>query len=358
MFNAMMKLHFFGLCLGLLLLATLRSPCADPSDTTFVRFNTNLGYIDVQLFSAEAPLTVANFLNNYVDIGAYSNSIIHRIATMSGDGVSVIQGGGFYNTAFPPPAIPTPHGNVVNEFGISNTLGTIAMAKLGNDPNSANSQWYFNVTDNTALDSVDGGFTVFGVITNSSGLAVMNLIAAVQTFTDGGANDGGALTEIPLLNYTSGNNVLPQNYVTVYSITPLVTQDFPTWQSTNFVGQPPGSSDPTAIPRKDGVPNLLKYFCGINPSAPMSATDRAKLPTVGTITNSGTTYVTLTYHQSASMLGVTPTVQTSTDLQTWTPVSQSSVFEIGSDSSTGDAIMQAQVPVSGTKQFVRLNLTQ
>src|ERR1700756_2557703 len=83
------------LTLGFFLLATLRLPA---TDSTYVRFNTSLGYIDVLLYSdtGEAPLTVANFLT-YVNSGAYTNSIFHRIATVSSDGVSVIQGGGFYN---------------------------------------------------------------------------------------------------------------------------------------------------------------------------------------------------------------------------------------------------------------------
>jgi len=346
-----MGIRLFAVCLGLFALTALRSPCAD---TTYVRFNTSLGYIDVQLLSDEAPNTVANFLNNYVNIGAYTNSIIHRVATVNVDGVSVIQGGGFYNNtsppsttnAFPPAAIPTPHGNVTNEFNVSNTIGTIAMAKMGNDPNSANSQWYFNVTSNTALDTIDGGFTVFGVITNANGLAVMNQIAAVKTYSDGGVNGGGAFTELPLLNFSTTSNVLSQNYVTVYSITPLVTQDYPTWQTVKG-----------ATLQNDGVPLLLKYLCDVNPTGSISAADRAKLPTLGTTKIGTTNYITLTYHQYAALVGVTVNVQTSTDLKTWTTVANPIFVQTGLDSNN-DPIFQIQVAASGTKQFLRLNITQ
>ena len=355
-----MKIRCLIVILGLSLCSTLQTFCStpDPSDTTFVRFNTNFGHIDVLMLTHEAPLNVANFRSYF---SAYTNSVIHRSATIAQSGVAVIQGGGFFlgTDGFLLDSIVTT-APVNGEPGFSNTRGTLALALPSDNNgnpliNQGTSQWYFNVTDNTTLDA---NFTVFGVIEDANSLAVMDQISQVSTY-----NFGGALSQLPLLApYTMAEfnlGTLPtlQEFVTIYSITPLVMQDFTIWQAANFTGQPAGSSDATATPQRDGITNLVKYFCDINPSGPMSTTDRAKLPTVGKIINGGTTYLTLTYHQSASATGVTGTVQTSTDLQTWTPLSPSSVFEIGSDSTTGDAIMQAQVAVTD-KQFIRLSVSQ
>jgi peptidyl-prolyl cis-trans isomerase A (cyclophilin A) len=72
------------------------------------------------------------------------------------------------------PAIP-------NEPVFSNTAGTIAMAKVDGDPNSATSQWFFNVGDNSAnLDFQNGGFTVFGSVLGD-GMNVINALSALPT---------------------------------------------------------------------------------------------------------------------------------------------------------------------------------
>jgi cyclophilin family peptidyl-prolyl cis-trans isomerase len=134
-----------------------------------VHFHTSVGGFDVELFDADKPLTVSNFLH-YVDTGRYTNMFMHRVVTNF-----VIQGGGFYvtdrgtkNVAQAP--IPT-FDAVSNEFNAgrfySNVYGTIAMAKTS-DPDSATSQFFFNLADNSAaLDNPanSGGFTVFGHVT-------------------------------------------------------------------------------------------------------------------------------------------------------------------------------------------------
>lgn len=135
-----------------------------------VRMITNMGNIDIELFDDVTPVTVANFIK-YITDGDYRNTFIHR--SVPG---FIIQGGGFRiegNSILPISTDPP----IVNEYSISNTRGTIAMAKLGGDPNSATSQWFFNLADNSAnLDNVNGGFTVFGRITEP-GLTVMDAIA-------------------------------------------------------------------------------------------------------------------------------------------------------------------------------------
>ena len=175
--------------------------------------NSNLvtGTTNVLLFDQEgqgAPLTVQNFLN-YVNDGDYVNTIIHR--SVPG---FVIQGGGFTaegladNLDNPPNAIgviPTDP-PVVNEFSSerSNLRGTIAMAKLNGDPDSATNQWFFNLDDANAvfpvdLDNQNGGFTVFGEVLGQSDLDILDTIASIEP-RDGRIFFGqDAFKELPLI---------------------------------------------------------------------------------------------------------------------------------------------------------------
>jgi ELWxxDGT repeat protein/VCBS repeat-containing protein len=130
-----------------------------------VAVNTNFGTILIELYEEATPGTVANFLN-YVNDGDYANSFFHRSVKDF-----VIQAGGF-TTSSPTftntsqfTAVPT-DAQIQNEPGISNLRGTIAMAKLGGNPNSATSQFFINLSDdNKFLDTeANNAFTVFGKI--------------------------------------------------------------------------------------------------------------------------------------------------------------------------------------------------
>ena len=171
---------------------------------TVVQMNTNAGNIKIQLFDSITPKTVANFLS-YVNSGAYDNTIFHR--SVPG---FIVQGGGYdWNaTANYPVAIST-LGTVVNEFKKSNLRGTIAMAKLGGDPNSASDQWFFNLADNAAnLDNQNGGFTVFGqVIDNTMG--VVDLIASLQVANICASSDPNcAFTNVPVIPYKNSDELV------------------------------------------------------------------------------------------------------------------------------------------------------
>lgn len=159
---------------------------------TNVILETPLGDVEIELFDDEAPVTVANFLK-YINDGDYNNSFIHR--SVPG---FVIQGGGFTFTDGMFSAVPTDP-PIQNEFNRSNTRGTIAMARLSGNPDSATSQWFINLDDNTGLDTVDGGFTVFGKVAGD-GMTVIDAIAALQTW-DFSLILGVVYTNLPLIDY-------------------------------------------------------------------------------------------------------------------------------------------------------------
>jgi cyclophilin family peptidyl-prolyl cis-trans isomerase len=159
-----------------------------------VRIGTATRTLDLALHDSEAPLSVANFLA-YVSSGRYQNNFFHR--SVSG---FVIQNGGYYfpnDTTFDYVSTYDP---VPNEPGRSNLRGTVAMAKLGGDPDSATSQWFINLGDNSAnLDEQNGGFTVFAHVLESS-MSVVDEIAAVTVYNAGGFHS--AWNEIPLTTGT------------------------------------------------------------------------------------------------------------------------------------------------------------
>ena len=184
----------------------------------WVSTDTQYGGFLMELLPTNAPKTVANFLS-YVRDGAYENTVVHRSTSVTNDDLAVIQTGGF--TADPSlSSIPT-FSPVTNEYGISNSVGTVAMAKVKGNPNSATDQWFINVSDNsTTLNSNNnGGFTVFGRILGKGMSNVINPISALQTYNISSYNS--AFTETPLQGVTNGQ---PSLYLTnLVTITRIAT---------------------------------------------------------------------------------------------------------------------------------------
>lgn len=137
--------------------------------------DTNMGVMEIELYPDKAPVTVKNFID-YAKSGFYDGLIFHRVIPSF-----MIQGGGFdENMSQKDPKAPI---KIESDNGLSNDRGTIAMART-NDPNSATSQFFINVVDNSFLNfreaSAQGyGYAVFGKITK--GLEVADKIAAVKT---------------------------------------------------------------------------------------------------------------------------------------------------------------------------------
>ena len=185
--------------------------------STIARMTTVSGIIDVRLFTDRTPLSVINFLN-YANRGDWDGTFFHRSVANF-----VIQSGGF--RAAPGFANIPEDPPVLNEPGISNIRGTIAMAKRAGDPNSATSEWFFNLGDNSAnLDNQNGGFTAFGEIINTSGLSVMDAIAAFQNVNASAANP--AFSNVPVVDPTAfaarGNVLAPSDVISISRISVLM----------------------------------------------------------------------------------------------------------------------------------------
>lgn len=157
---------------------------------TVVQVSTSLGDFSIELFDSQTPGTVQNFLN-YINNGRFIDSIVHR-----SDPGFVIQGGGWTiaegSSALTPVVTDGP---ISNEPGISNQRGTVAMAKVAGNPNSATSQWFINLGNNSFLDTDNGGFTVFGQVLGD-GMQVVDQIAALTRVVL-----SASLNELPVLNF-------------------------------------------------------------------------------------------------------------------------------------------------------------
>lgn len=141
-----------------------------------VRLETNHGDIVLELDTAKAPVTVANFLQ-YVQDGFYAGTVFHRVI----DGF-MIQGGGMAIDGSRLVEKPT-RAPIANEAknGLKNNRGTIAMARTSH-PNSATAQFFINVVDNLGLNypNPDGvGYAVFGRVVE--GMETVDKIRQVPT---------------------------------------------------------------------------------------------------------------------------------------------------------------------------------
>ena len=208
------------------LVGLLFAPALAPGQAgTIVGFDTSLGNFDVELYNADAPGTVANFLN-YVTDGDYDSSFFHRLIPGF-----VLQGGGFlYDTVgdgfyFVPTDDP-----IENEFGHSNVRGTVAMAKIGGDPNSATSQFYVNLADNSVdLDNLNGGYTIFGVV-RGDGMEVVDWLAAAEPNPYNvdvwdASITWSAWTDLPLIDYKTSDPSWPGYLEMVWNVSLVADAD-------------------------------------------------------------------------------------------------------------------------------------
>jgi len=153
--------------------ALLAIPIMAAADTVLIE--TPQGNIEIELLKEDAPKTVENFLR-YIDSGKYTKSFIHISEPgnkLQGGGFTFNGSNSFFIFTFDP---------IEDENNIPNTRGTVAMAKSNGAPDSATSQWFINLADNS--NSNDN--TVFGRVIGN-GMAVADAI--------------GQLTVIPFVKH-------------------------------------------------------------------------------------------------------------------------------------------------------------
>ena len=388
----------------------------DAEAESAVRVNTTLGDMDFILFDTATPATVANFMN-YVNAGNYTDVAFHR--SIAG---FVIQGGGFkgagtgsnFNSVVTNPT-------VVNEPGIANVFGTVSMAKLGGDPNSATSQFFVSLGDNRSnLDYQNGGFTVFGRVAGNG----MNVAQAISNLPDDTYNlflDGSvtatsftnfplnvtsmptpmdqtkllkinSVTSIPTISYSVTGNTNPavasasilsgqlrlvgltggqttvtvtatdlDNLTTTQTVSVTITDTFTTWASRNSF--PNGQSGINQNPDADEWNNLQEYAFFGDPGVANLAVQTVHQGITGT----SPAYLTLTFPVRKFTQGLTYAVEANDNLSgTWTEIWKSSNGfshpQVLSALDQGDRTVLTLKDISGIggmpKRFLRTRVTQ
>jgi peptidyl-prolyl cis-trans isomerase A (cyclophilin A) len=154
---------------------TVMVQVVDAAETSHILLKTSKGDIELVLDNQKAPVSTRNFID-YVKKGYYDKTIFHRVIPgfmIQGGGV-VVQDGKMQQKVTEAP--------IKNEAdnGLRNLRGTISMART-DEKDSATSQFFINVVDNSSLDhgSLNVGYAVFGKVVK--GMDVVDRISQVET---------------------------------------------------------------------------------------------------------------------------------------------------------------------------------
>ena len=168
----------------------------------------------VQLFDHDKPATVENFIH-YITSGAYSNMFFDRdvagFVLQGGDYVTVDRTTNYLNGRPVSTGTNIFPSQVDSEFNVGplihNTFGTLAMALVSGEPNSATSAFFLNLADNsTNLDNQNGGFTVFGRI-----LSGTNVLQYFNTLSAPSNGISGYFSDLPTLPVNFNGTNEPEN---------------------------------------------------------------------------------------------------------------------------------------------------
>lgn len=133
--------------------------------------DTSYGEIEVELYPAKAPKTVAAFLS-YVDSGFYTNSTFYRVVLLEGmsanANVGLVQGGIWQTNDKHHANVPGIEHESTQQTGLSHTTGTISLART--TPGTASTEFFICIGDQTQFNygntnPADGqGFAAFGKV--------------------------------------------------------------------------------------------------------------------------------------------------------------------------------------------------
>jgi len=177
-----------------------------------VRIETTMGNIDMVLnptHNTQLQGYVDNFLN-YINNDRYLGALINRAADSNGKNFVLQMGGFFSNTKRPPLTIASTQsttkfdpvkGVPASRLGLSNTIGTVALALPGNPAqiDQGTNEFFINADNNTFLDP---SFTVFAQV---SDMTVVNKIMDLATIDrtkdpvfSPNPQAAGAFSEVPV----------------------------------------------------------------------------------------------------------------------------------------------------------------
>ena len=311
-----------------------------------VQFQTSAGNINVELFDKDTPITVANFYE-YANSGRYNDTFFHRLV----DGF-VLQGGGFAfdDTTDTFPEV-TEDPTIQNEFNTtrSNLASTIAMAKLGGDPNSASSQFFFNLGDNSDnLDTQNGGFTVFGkiagatsttAVTDSVLLDLVDVAPPTETTISNQSSANSAFSALPLNDYSGTSfptDATPENFLRILGIDTVRRKEALSYTVVSITSTAPSTAPPPVTAAI--VNHRLQITSVANASGQADIVVRATDLSGEFVTT--TFQVTVVNDPPTATVAITPTDPTSVSVLTATAttsdvngqsVSLSYVWKVGSN---------------------------
>jgi peptidyl-prolyl cis-trans isomerase A (cyclophilin A) len=178
----MKKLFLFTL----ITFASIKTFCQNP----VVKIITDIGEIDIEIYSDKAPITANNFLA-YVDAGKYDNrSCFYRVVRLDNQPdkpikIEVIQGGFYEDSIVAKYQFAQIKHETTNETGILHKDGVISMARM--EPGTASSEFFICIGNQPELDfggkrNPDGqGFAAFGIVTKG-----MDVVRKIQRLKDNG----------------------------------------------------------------------------------------------------------------------------------------------------------------------------
>lgn len=282
--------------------------------------------ITIILNDSVTPITVANFrayLNNASD--GYAGSVFHRLVQGF-----VLQGGAFRSSPLVGAASNalvgvTKLAPIQNEPGLPNIVGTLAMAKLGGDPHSATTDFFFNLADNTAnLDFQNEGFSVFGRVAQpsiSTLAALANLPLPPTAGSGQPANYQVLINPVVVAsNTTSGSTtVVPASFASIVAGMGVSGPGIPANTVVNFVNgttnitlSSAATATGTSVSLSYGTATAFSSMPYNAVAAPQPPIDASKLVRIDAVTSS--VPVLSGYSASSSSTGVVTTSLTGTDL--------------------------------------------